>query len=137
MKKLTFFVLILSAVLIGCGANKQPVLYPNSHFNAVGPSQAQKDIDACSSMAEQYVTKHQDEKVAEGAVKGAAIGAATGAAVGAVTGNFGRGLAAGAAGGAAGGATHGAFKAGEPSPVYKNFVNRGLKERGYDVIGWQ
>ena len=87
--------------------------------------------------AETYVKKNQDSKVAEGAVKGGAVGAATGAAIGAVTGNFGRGLAAGAAGGAAGGATHGLFKAAEPSPVYKNFVNRCLKEKGYEAMGWQ
>jgi len=138
VKKLAWPVLILFALgLVGCGAAKRPVLYPNNHLKTVGTAQGERDIDDCMQMAETYVKKNQDSKVAEGAVKGGAVGAATGAAVGAVTGNFGRGLAAGAAGGAAGGATHGLFKAAEPSPVYKNFVNRCLKEKGYEPMGWQ
>ncbi len=138
MRKISLPVLILFAlVLVGCGATKRPVLYPNSQLKAVGNTQAQRDTDECMQMADSYVQKNQESKVAEGAVKGGAVGAATGAAVGAVTGNFGRGLAAGAAGGAAGGATWGLFKAAEPSPVYKNFVNKCLKDKGYEPVGWQ
>ncbi len=138
MKKLALPVLILLALaLIGCGATQRPVLYPNNHMKTVGNIQSERDIDDCMQMAEAYVKKNQESKVAEGAVKGGAIGAATGAAVGAVTGNFGRGLASGAAGGAAGGATWGLFKAAEPSPVYKNFVNKCLKDKGYEPMGWQ
>jgi len=138
VKKLVLPVLILLVLaLIGCGATQRPVLYPNNHLKTVGNAQGERDIDDCMQMAEAYVKRNQESKVAEGAVKGGAIGAATGAAVGAVTGNFGRGLASGAAGGAAGGATWGLFKAAEPSPVYKNFVNRCLRERGYDPMGWQ
>jgi outer membrane lipoprotein SlyB len=138
MRKYALPVLFLSALaLVGCGASQKPVLYPNNQLKTVGNDQAQRDINDCMQTAEAYVKKNQDSKVAEGAVKGGAIGAATGAAIGAVTGNFGRGLAAGAAGGAAGGATHGLFKAAEPSPVYKNFVNKCLKDKGYEPIGWQ
>ncbi len=32
---------------------------------------------------------------------------------------------------------HGAVTHAEPSPVYKRYVDRGLRDRGYDVIGWQ
>ncbi|NPV06166.1 MAG: cell envelope biogenesis protein OmpA [Syntrophaceae bacterium] len=128
---------LLCLTFIGCAASQRPVLYPNNHLRVVGNAQAERDIDDCMQMAEAHVRRNQDSKVAEGAVRGGAIGAATGAAVGAVTGNFGRGLAAGAAGGAAGGATHGLFKAAEPSPVFKNFVNRCLREKGYEPIGWQ
>lgn len=138
MKKLALPVLIFLALsLIGCGATQRPVLYPNNHLKTVGNIQSERDIDDCMQMAEAYVKKNQESKVAEGAVKGGAIGAATGAAVGAVTGNFGRGLASGAAGGAAGGATWGLFKAAEPSPVFKQFTNRCLKEKGYEPMGWQ
>ena len=135
MKKLLAFVAIF--VLLGCAAHQRPVLYPNAKLNSVGQEQAQQYIDQGMQMAEAYVKKHQDSKVAEGAVKGGAIGAATGAAIGAVTGDFGRGLAAGAAGGAAGGATHGIFKAAEPSPIYKEFVDRCLREKGYSPLGWE
>ncbi len=138
MKKIVLPVLILFALaLIGCGAAQRPVLYPNNHLKTVGNVQADRDVNDCMQTAEAYVKKNQDSKVAEGAVKGGAIGAATGAAIGAVTGNFGRGLASGAAGGAAGGATYGLFKAAEPSPVYKNFVNKCLQEKGYEPMGWQ
>ncbi len=138
MKKIVLPALLLFALaLAGCGASQKPVLYPNNHLQSVGNAQAQRDIDNCMQTAEAYVKKNQESKIAEGAVKGGAVGAATGAAVGAVTGNFGRGLAAGAAGGAAGGATYGAFKTAEPSPVYKNFVNKCLRDKGYEPIGWQ
>jgi outer membrane lipoprotein SlyB len=135
LKKLLVFVALF--VLLGCGAHQRPVLYPNAKLNSVGQEQAQQDIDQCMQMAETYVKKHQESQVAEGAVKGGAIGAATGAAVGAVRGDFGRVLAEGAAGGAAAGATYGIFKAAEPSPLYKQFVNRCLKERGYEPLGWE
>ena len=135
MKKLLAFVAIF--VLLGCAAHQRPVLYPNAKLNSVGQEQAQQDIDQCMQMAEAYVKKHQDSKVAEGAVKGGAIGAATGAAVGAISGDFGRVLAEGAAGGAAAGATYGIFKAAEPSPLYKQFVNRCLKDKGYEPLGWE
>jgi hypothetical protein len=29
------------------------------------------------------------------------------------------------------------LKSGDPDPVFKNFVNRCLKEKGYDPIGWR
>ncbi|HET6490010.1 MAG TPA: YMGG-like glycine zipper-containing protein [Syntrophales bacterium] len=138
MNKLALPILILfTLALIGCGASQKPVLYPNSHLKAVGNAQAQRDIDDCMQTSEAYVKKNQESKIAEGAVKGGAVGAASGAAIGAVTGNFGRGLATGAAGGAAGGATYGAFKTAEPSPVFKNFVNKCLKDKGYEPMGWQ
>lgn len=47
------------------------------------------------------------------------------------------GPAIGAAGGAAGGFVGGTAKASQPSPVYMNFVNRCLGEKGYQVIGWE
>jgi outer membrane lipoprotein SlyB len=135
LKKFIAFTAIF--ILIGCAANQRPILYPNEKLSRVGQDQAQQDIDQCMQMAEAYVKKHQDSKVAEGAVKGGAIGAAAGAAVGAVRGDFGRVLAEGAAGGAAGGATYGLFKAAEPSPIYKEFVDRCLRDKGYQSLGWQ
>jgi len=35
------------------------------------------------------------------------------------------------------GAVHGTVKSAGPSPIYKGFVDRCLRERGYEVIGWQ
>ena len=138
MKKTALTALAISLlILIGCGASQRPVLYPNAHLKSVGEDRARRDVDECMQMAEGYVKKHQDSKVPEGAVKGGAVGGAAGAAGGAVAGNIGRGAGIGAAAGAAAGATRGAFKAGEPSPVFKQFVNRCLREKGYDPIGWE
>jgi hypothetical protein len=57
--------------------------------------------------------------------------------VGVVRGNVGERAATGAAAGAAAGATRGAIHSGEPGQVYKGFVQRCLRERGYEVIGWK
>jgi outer membrane lipoprotein SlyB len=54
------------------------------------------------------------------------VGGAGGEAVGPVAG-----------GGAGRGAAIGEVKSSGPSPVYKNFADRCLREKGYEVIGWQ
>jgi hypothetical protein len=40
-------------------------------------------------------------------------------------------------GGAAAGLVGGIFHTRQPNPVYKNFVDRCLHDRGYDVLGWK
>lgn len=44
---------------------------------------------------------------------------------------------AGAAAGAATGTVRGTMQSTETSPVFRNFVQKCLNERGYEVIGWQ
>jgi len=123
--------------LAGC-ATQRPVLYPNSKYNHVGPEIAQRDIDDCIRLAESHgITHDSGGKVARRGAEGAAVGGAAGAAAGAVRGNVGQGAGVGAAAGAAAGATRGAIHSGEPGSVYKGFVQRCLRERGYDVIGWK
>ncbi|MBP1731211.1 MAG: putative exported protein [Deltaproteobacteria bacterium] len=58
-------------------------------------------------------------------------------AVGAVTGNFGQTVGAWAAGGGAGGLFYGILRGSEPSPLYRGVVDRCLREKGYDPVGWQ
>jgi hypothetical protein len=131
------FLFILSVLPVGC-ADKRPVLYPNSHLKSVGKEIAQADIDDCIQLAKDYGTgTDKGNEIAKSSAKGAAVGAATGAAVGAVTGNFGRGLAAGAAGGAAAGGTRQALRSGDPHPVFKRFVEKCLRDKGYEPIGWK
>jgi outer membrane murein-binding lipoprotein Lpp len=123
--------------LAGC-ATQRPVLYPNAKYDQVGSEVAQRDVDACIRLAEQHdITYSSSEKVVRRGAEGAAIGGAAGAAAGAVRGNVGERAATGAAAGAAAAATHGAIHSGEPGSVYKGFVQRCLRERGYDVIGWK
>jgi hypothetical protein len=127
----------LAVLLAGCSA-KSPVLYPNEHLQRVGAATAEQDIADCKARAEQYVQNpNRSGGIARDTAIGAGTGAAVGAAVGAVGGNAGRGAAEGAAGGATGGLIHGLFRTSEPSPVYVNFVERCLREKGYEPIGWR
>jgi hypothetical protein len=66
------------------------------------------------------------------------MGAAAPGVYGAVRGyhDVGNRAAAGAAAGAAVGLIRGGVRASEPSSVFKGYVNRCLRERGYDVVGW-
>lgn len=127
---------LLLFLLTACAAHR-PVLYPNEYFKKAGDVQAQTDIDECCRQAEAYAKANPGAKVAGNTAAGGAAGAVVGGAVGAVTGNLGRGILVGAAGGAAGGLMRGLFRSSEPSPVYKNFVNRCLIEKGYEPIGWE
>ena len=65
------------------------------------------------------------------------MGGASAGAWGLVRGNAAENALAGAAAGAAAGTVRGAIKNSETSPVYKNFVQKCLRDRGYEVIGWQ
>jgi hypothetical protein len=131
----------LVAVLFACGCGpKRPVLYPNEQLNRVGAAAADRDIDACQQRAQDYAASPAGAKARE-AAKGTAVGAAGGAAVGAVggaiTGNAGQGAAVGAATGATAGLLHSLWRSSEPDPVYISFVERCLREQGYEPIGWR
>lgn len=136
------FVLLIYA---GC-ATQRPVLYPNEQLQRVGSSVADDAINECMRRAEEYVASNgQTGKSVQGAANEAAtsatIGAAAGAAGGAVVGRAGAGAGIGAASGGAAAATRGLIHSlsgkQNPSPVYKNFVDRCLRAKGYDPIGWQ
>lgn len=143
-----FGFLVLIFVLMGATgcASQRPVLYPNAQFKRVGSSVAERDIDDCMRQAEEYVAS---DRRSVGAAQGAAAGAATSASIGAAAGAaggavVGRGVTGAAIGAASGGAAsaassliHGLTRKQNPSPVYKNFVNRCLRDKGYDAIGWQ
>lgn len=128
-------VLFLSA----CAAPK-PILYPNAHLQQVGEAEAEQDIAECAEMAKEAGARPSHGKtgqVAGGTVAGGAIGSAAGAVGGAVVGHPGRGAMIGAASGATGGFLRGLFRKSPPSEAYKQFVNRCLRERGYDPVGWE
>jgi hypothetical protein len=127
----------LSCGFFGC-ASKRPVLYPNYHLTTVGQEAAEADIEHCLELARQYgAGKGKGEQVAKDTTTGAAVGGATGAAVGAVVGDFGKGAAAGAAGGAAGALTRSVIRSGDPDPTYRRFVEKCLRDKGYEPVGWQ
>lgn len=126
------------AMVTACAA-KRPVFYPNDHLDSVGKAQAEADVDQCMAEAKQYgVRDTSGEKVGGSAAKGAAIGAIVSAIVAAIfTGDVGRAAGAGAVGGAAGGAISGAVDAENPDVAFRNYVDRCLIDKGYDVVGWQ
>jgi len=133
-------VLLVGGVVVSslaCAA-KCPVLYPNARLEAAGTEAAQQDIDDClqKAVAAGY-TSNPGGTVAGSTAVGAAAGAAVGAAVGAVAGRAGAGAAMGAAGGGTGGLIRGIFGSRDLDPVQRQFVDKCLKEKGYEVIGWQ
>jgi len=137
----------VTGVLAGCAttgagsSSAKPVFYPNAKLNAVGQDRANLDAEACMSQAHVagLTPEEKDNAVAHGAEKGAAVGGVA-AAVGALV--RGRGVdgviergAQGAAVGGSAGAVAGAFHD-KPSSTYRHYVQRCLKDKGYDVIGW-
>ncbi len=133
---ITTVVAVLAAT--GCARLEKPVLYPNAYLQQVGKEQADADIQQCRELAKEYVPSSAGKKIATGAGVYGLGGAAVGAVAGAVSGGgAATGAAIGAATGATAGAVHGAAQDRGPGPVYKNYVDRCLREKGYEVIGWQ
>jgi outer membrane lipoprotein SlyB len=142
LKGFTFgglYLLAVCALSAGCAGTTNPVLYPNNHLQQVGQAEASRDIAECRQLASSSgVAETKDGQVARQATGGAAVGGASAAAWGLVRGNdAGERALAGAAAGAAAGTVRGSMKSSETSPVYKNFVQKCLRDRGYEVIGWQ
>ena len=126
--------------MVAC-ARARPILYPNAHLQSVGQDVAKEDIAECRQITEASDAKPSEGKTGQvvgSTVTGAGIGAASGAVGGAVVGAAGRGSAIGAASGATAGLLRGLFfRPSGPSQGYKNFVDRCLKEKGYEPVGWQ
>lgn len=135
----TLMIAILIVAAAGGCATERPLLYPNERLRAEGPEQAERAIDDCVELAQSYGAGpgQPGGNVARRTAEGAAVGAASGAAVGAVLGDAGTGAAAGAAGGVSRGLISALFDSNEADPVYQNFVDRCLREQGYDPIGWE
>lgn len=137
--------LVLALLVLAACSTRRPVLYPNDHYQRVGRSVAERDTDDCMRRAEQFVSSrgHNGEaarNVAGGTAVGAGTGAAIGAVGGAVSGGAGEGAAVGAATGATAGFLHGlfgVFQSRRADPVFASFVDRCLRERGYEPIGWK
>ena len=139
MKALTrILVFCLAGIATGC-ATQRPVLYPNAKYKQAGEQAAQADIADCDRLARGAgASPRGDDNIARSGGTGAAVGGATGAVAGAIGHrNVLDSAVRGAAVGAAGGAAYGATRSGEPGSVYKGFMDRCLRDKGYDVIGWQ
>jgi uncharacterized protein YcfJ len=139
MDSLKRYVVLIGLVLaLAACAQQRPVLYPNAHLKYVGKEIAEADTEECIQMAIDYGAREdKGGRVAKDTAKGAAVGGAAGTAVGAVTGNAGRGAAAGAAGGGAASMTRSMLNSDKPDAVFKKFVERCLRDKGYQPIGWR
>jgi hypothetical protein len=130
---------VFASLLIGC-AGPRPVLYPNVHLQNVGKEAADQDIASCREVAKAAGSSPGGGRtgaVVGGTVVGAGVGAASGAAGGAVVGAAGSGSAIGAVSGAVAGLLRGLFRRPPPSQAYMRIVDRCLKERGYEPMGWE
>jgi hypothetical protein len=142
MKTLTPAMLFAFTVLAaGCAsAPERPVLYPNAHAKQVGDVRSQQDVGECMAAAENAgVPAKEGSRALRPAAEGAAVGGAVGAVSSVIRGggNVVASTVGGAAIGGTAGGVHGAFKANEVNPLHRNFVQRCLHERGYEVIGWK
>lgn len=127
------------ATASGCSASK-PILYPNQHYQQVGADTAESDIKECRELAESSgasPTQGKTAQVGTSTVAGGAIGAAAGAVGGAVIGNPTHGAKVGAASGGTAGFLRGLFKKSRPGAAYTHVVDRCLRDRGYEPMGWE
>lgn len=116
-------------------ATQQPVVYQSGA--AAGSVEAA--ISECRQLAANAGARPTSGagNTARDAATGGAIGAATGAVGGAIAGNAGTGAAIGAATGATATLLRNLLNEPAPNPAYRAFVERCLRDRGFDVVGWQ
>lgn len=127
--------------LTACAAQR-PVLSSDPRLTSAGAEVAEREVDECLARARVAATERRDrENVAANAASSSVVGAAAGGAGGAVVGEAGRGAAAGAVGGAVASLTaalmRGLFGARQPDLLYRDYAERCLRERGYDIAGWK
>ena len=126
-----YFCFILLLLLVSCAS--KPVLYPNKKYKSVGKEAASKDIETCMADADQFIDSPRGKKILKSAGKGSILGGAIGAISGLLTGDIGGSIVSGAAIGATAG---GVGEAISPDDLKRAYVNRCLKEKRYEVIGW-
>lgn len=131
-------IILVLFLVTACGV-KSPVLYPNAKYNKIGKSKSEQMADDCEKKAE--AAGIEKDKSTKKALRSGGVGALAGGAAGAAGsaiygGNVGRATAAGAAGGGIWGFFTRMFSSDEPNPVYKSYVNRCIKGKGLEVIGW-
>ncbi len=136
--------LVVYAALISLTAcaGPQPILRSNKQLHLYGRQMAQQEIESCRKQVEKTGLRHganQSANAATGAVLGLTLGGAVGASAGVIGGLPGVtiGAAAGSGLGLVVGLLGGTFKPLEPEPPYADAVMTCLKEKGYEVSGWE
>ena len=130
------FPLALLIVLTACSA--RPQLYPNSVLQKKGEERASHDIDECIARAEEQASTGRLGNAALNAGIAGAAGAGGGAAGAWAAGpgfSIGRSAGVSAAASAAGTFLINALD-NEAPPAVKNYVEICLRNKGYEVTGW-
>ncbi len=133
--------IILLLTVTAC-AGPQPILRSNKQLHFYGKQLAQQEIESCRRQVEKTGLRHgtnQSANAATGAVLGLTLGGAVGASAGVVGGLSGVaiGAAAGSGLGLVAGLLGGTFMPLQPEPPYADAVTSCLKEKGYEVRGWE
>jgi hypothetical protein len=135
---------VVYALLLSLAAcsGPQPILRSNKQLHLYGKQMAQQEIESCRRQVEATGLRHganQSANAATGAVLGLTLGGAVGASAGVIGGLPGVtiGAAAGSGLGLVVGLLGGTFKPLEPEPPYADAVTSCLKEKGYEVRGWE
>ena len=133
---------MLLLLAVSACTGPQPTLRSNKQLHMYGRQVAQQEITACQQHAERSGLQHgttQSTNAATGAVLGLTLGGAVGASAGVVGGlpGIAIGAAAGSGLGFIVGFLGGTFKPLEPDPPYADAVTRCLKDKGYEVSGWE
>ncbi len=136
-----FVVYALLVSLAAC-SGPQPILRSNKQLHLYGKQMAQQEIEFCRKQVEKTGLRHgtnQSANAATGAVLGLTLGGAVGASAGVVGGLPGVtiGAAAGSGLGFIIGLLGGTFMPLEPEPPYADAVRHCLKEKGYEISGWE
>lgn len=133
--------IVLFVVVSAC-AGPQPILRSNKQLHLYGKQMARQEIESCQKQVEKAGLRpgtNQSANAATGAVLGLTLGGAVGASAGVIGGLPGVtiGAAAGSGLGLVVGLLGGTFKPLEPDPPYADAVTECLKQKGYEVGGWE
>lgn len=133
--------LVLLLSVASC-TGPHPIVRSNKQLHVYGKQVAQQEIEFCQRQVERNELRpgvHQSANAATGAVLGLTLGGAMGASAGIIGGLPGVtiGAAVGSALGLTVGLLGGTFKPLEPEPPYAEAVESCLKDKGYEVSGWE
>ncbi len=99
------------AIIAGC-ATERPVLYPNGYLRRVGSFKADRDVDDCMVRAQEYVSGlSRPDAIIEETITGSA------------------GLPADL--------MHDSAHRPDPTLFFRGFVNRCLRQQGYEPVAWK
>lgn len=129
--------LLAATALAGC-AGPAPVIYRTPETPAAQLARIERDTTACRKQADKVVGRNAREVVPQSA-RAAGIGFAGAAAATAAAGarDTWKRARAGAAGGAVGVATKVLLEWNSPDEVHEKYVERCMKDRGHEVLGWR